>query len=93
MFLKFLFLFGSVSLAAPVLAQQTAPAAPIQTASAAPQGQKQFCRREQQLGSIMPGKKVCRTKAEWDAIDEANNANAGTALNHRNNRLNGAGGG
>jgi hypothetical protein len=37
---------------------------------------RKICRREAPpTGSIMGGKRVCHTRAEWDAIDTANRAN------------------
>jgi hypothetical protein len=42
------------------------PAAAAPAAPAAPVKEKKICRSEEVTGSIMP-KRVCRTKAEWDA--------------------------
>ncbi|MGK6319214.1 hypothetical protein [Sphingomonas sp. DT-204] len=37
---------------------------------------RKICRREPApTGSIMGGKRVCHTRAEWNAIDTANRAN------------------
>ena len=36
-----------------------------------PAAEKRICRREAPAtGSVMPGKRICHTKAEWDAISE-----------------------
>jgi len=53
-------------------AQSATPASPAPVAPAvapvpvAPE--KKVCRREQEVGSIMP-KRTCRTQSEWAAID------------------------
>jgi hypothetical protein len=45
-----------------------------------------ICRREVPTGSNF-AKKVCHTRADWAAIDDANARNAGSALdNRRSNR-------
>ena len=62
-------------MSAPALAED-APAAPK-----APKERK-ICRTDPTLGSIMP-RRTCRTKAEWEAIDGANNTNAQNALDRR----------
>lgn len=33
---------------------------------------KKICRREAVTGSILGGKSICHTRAEWTTIDEAN---------------------
>lgn len=45
--------------------QQTEPTPP-------PAKEKKICRAEQETGSRV-GKRVCRTKAEWDAIADQGN--------------------
>ncbi|MGY4395608.1 hypothetical protein ACVWZA_000769 [Sphingomonas sp. UYAg733] len=40
----------------------------------APPAEKKFCRSIQKTGSIMPGKRTCRTKQEWATIDAQNAA-------------------
>jgi len=75
----------SLALAAPAAVQQ----APAPAASPTPVAEKKICRREIPLGSMMPGKPVCRTKAEWRAIDTANGDAAHDALSRRNTQLNG----
>ncbi len=37
-----------------------------------PTADKQICRREQTTGTILPGKKICKSKEEWLSIDGAN---------------------
>jgi hypothetical protein len=53
-------------------AQSTTSASPSAPVAAAAPAQvtpeKKVCRREQEVGSIMP-KRTCRTQAEWAAID------------------------
>jgi hypothetical protein len=51
------------SLQSTLLAQAQAPAAPV-----APE-EKLSCRYYRPTGSIMPGKRICHTKAEWADID------------------------
>ena len=59
----------------------TPPAAPAATAApaVATAPEKKICRKEQEIGSIMP-KRTCRTQAEWDAIDRATEADTDTQL-------------
>ncbi len=59
------FLIVGASSQAQPATPSTALAVPA-AAAAAPE--KKICRREQEVGSIMP-KRTCHTKAEWDAID------------------------
>ncbi len=48
-----------------------------------PPKEKKICRRELVTGSMM-AHSTCRTKAEWDAVDAQNQANATRALDkHR----------
>jgi len=69
------FLIVGASSQAQPATPSTAPAAPA--TAAAPE--KKICRREQEIGSIMP-KRTCRTQAEWDAIDRATEADTDTQL-------------
>lgn len=62
------------------LAVQAAPAAA--TAPPPPAAEKPVCRREQALGSFL-AKRVCHSRREWAAIDQANNRDAETALSQR----------
>jgi hypothetical protein len=53
------------------------PATATDNSGATPaDGNKKMCRKIETTGSIMPGKKVCRTKSEWSQIDRANGNNA-----------------
>lgn len=45
--------------------------------------EKKICRRETPVGSRL-SKRVCRTAAEWAALDEANQQAAGASLQGRN---------
>ena len=72
--LKTLFIAGAISLAtaAPALT-----AAPDQAAATADkdfpeESYKVVCRRIQAIGTRLARKRVCRTKAEWDADAAAN---------------------
>ena len=80
-----IFAASLLALAAPAAVQQS----PAPSSTPAPAAEKKFCRREVATGSMMPGKPVCHTKAEWNAIDTANSENAQGALSRRNNRMNG----
>ena len=60
-----------LAVAVPAWAQSTAdPTAGILAAK--PQPEKQVCRRIEETGSIMGGKRACHTKAEWASIDQRN---------------------
>ena len=58
-------------LAAMTLLFATAPTASVAADNPAPSPPKErkICRSEASTGSIM-GRRICRTKAEWDAINE-----------------------
>ena len=60
-------------LSTPATAQQT-PATPDAAQQQPAQPAKQVCRRYNTTGSIMPGKRVCHTVAEWRKIDEGSDA-------------------
>ena len=48
---------------------------PAATPSAAPE--KKICKwAEAEIGSNMPGKKTCKTKSDWAAVEKANKDNA-----------------
>ncbi|PXA86410.1 hypothetical protein DMC47_34885 [Nostoc sp. 3335mG] len=65
---------------APVLAQDAAPvAAPAPVAK--PAKEKRTCRTESVIGSNL-AESTCHTKAEWDAIDHANQDNARNVMSH-----------
>jgi hypothetical protein len=65
-----------------LLAQEAAPAAPApaQTATQVPPEEKPSCRSYRVTGSIMPGKRICHTKAEWRIIDAQMSEEARRAL-------------
>jgi len=72
------FLIVSASSQAQSATPPAAPAAPAAPAVAtAPE--KKICRKEQEIGSIMP-KRTGRTQSEWDAIDRATEADTDTQL-------------
>lgn len=51
--------------AEPAPVAQPAPAAePVRT-------ERLFCRRDAVVGSLIPSRRVCRTKAEWDRIADS----------------------
>jgi hypothetical protein len=43
-------------------------ASPAMLAAKEPAAEKQICKREKQIGSMVRAKKTCRTKAEWDDL-------------------------
>jgi len=64
----------------------TPASSPVPAVSAAPAAaEKKVCRKEQEVGSIMP-KRTCRTQAEWDAIDRQNGGNAQTMIDDMRSR-------
>jgi hypothetical protein len=52
-----------------VLAGDTASAAPQPDSAQTAAPEKKICKRDVATGSVMP-KRVCRTRAEWDAMTE-----------------------
>ena len=65
--MRFVSLLPLLVLAAPAAAQNAAP--PSNETRAA---EKKVCRAGQSTGTIIPAKRICRTKAEWQQIDGAN---------------------
>jgi hypothetical protein len=74
-------------LAAPATGQTTAPAQPQQAAPAAKGDPNRIiCERQEEIGTRLGGKKVCKTKAQWDeerlqerqALDKFQQQNRGT---------------
>jgi len=71
-----------------LLAQEAAPApvvvatadAPAPVATQVPPEEKPSCRAYRVTGSIMPGKRICHTKAEWRIIDAQMSEEARRAL-------------
>jgi hypothetical protein len=66
MFVRVIFAAALAVTGTAVSAQDAAQPAPAQ-----PVKEKKICRAETSTGSIM-AKRVCRTKAEWSAINEQN---------------------
>ncbi len=76
--LKPLAILLMVSLAAPAGAQitfQEAPTAPPSQAKAANPNDKLICERQEDIGSRLGGKKVCKTKLQWDLERQQNRQN------------------
>lgn len=63
-------LLGALS-AGTALAQGTDKGAAVDQPGAEA-SEKKICRRMQVTGSILAGKRVCHTRAEWTEIDRAN---------------------
>ena len=70
-------------------AAANAPAA--DPAAAAPE--KKICRTIERTGSIMGGTRTCHTKAQWAAIDQANNDHAAAGRDLKGQGGNRQGGG
>lgn len=67
--MRFVSVFALVAFAAPAMAQQ----APATDGKAAATEERPICRRVgAATGSIMGGKRVCHTKAEWAALSIQN---------------------
>lgn len=49
---------------------------PTETTNTAQPKEKKLCRKVAVTGTILGGKKVCRTRADWAAVDQANGENA-----------------
>lgn len=73
---KLMALVASVSFAVPAVAQTT----DSPSAAPAPSKEKKICRRVDQTGSIIGGRRVCHTKVEWTQIDDANGRAAQDSL-------------
>ena len=84
---RFIVLAAACALSGSLLAQTTAPTVP-----AAPEKEKKTCRREEVTGSIMQPR-VCHTKAEWAAIDQANQRSADGFASSRRSTPSGTPGG
>lgn len=67
--MRFVSIVALFVLSAPAMAQET-PAAPEK-----PKEEKKICRAGQSTGTIIPPKRICHTKAEWNQIDGANRGN------------------
>jgi hypothetical protein len=64
-----------------LLAQEAAPApSAAATPTQAAAEEKPSCRSYRATGSIMPGKRICHTKAEWRVIDAQMSEEARRAL-------------
>ena len=64
-------MIAALSLAAQAPAQQ-AVAKNGGDAATQPAPEKKICRDVMVTGSIMPGRRICRTAKEWQATDQAN---------------------
>lgn len=54
------------------------PSTTATPAAPGPDDEKVVCRTEQETGSLMPGRKICHTKAQWNqmAVDARDTTNA-----------------
>jgi len=73
------------ALTAPVLADSTTPAAPTTKADASDPN-KVMCRRIETIGTRLDTKRVCRTRAEWEAEHASNRQDLDRAQNMRGAR-------
>lgn len=62
---------AAVALAAAAMLAGAAVAAPAAAQSADAGGEKMVCKRYVPVGSLQRAKKVCKTKAEWQAESDA----------------------
>ena len=63
--------------------QNSMPAASdpaIVTETADPDANKQICKTQKVTGSRLSSKKICKTKAEWEAFTRSQRENAGELL-------------
>lgn len=75
------------ALATPVLADSTSSSATAPTTkSDASDPNKVICRRIEVIGSRLDSKRVCRTRAEWDAEQAANRQDLDRSQNMRGAR-------
>ncbi|NML06856.1 hypothetical protein [Sphingomonas sp. G-3-2-10] len=49
--------------------------APVQTQAVNPPEERKICKRTQDTGSRMGSKRICKTAAEWRAMEGASNGN------------------
>ena len=75
---------AAVMLASPTIAQTQSNSA---VASAPTRDEPKICRRVEQTGSRMAGKRICHTAGEWQVIDAdaERNANGGSNLRSKQN--------
>lgn len=64
--MSLLFAFAALAAAQAPAAVPAPPPPPAEAKTA--DDQKKICKREEVIGSRVSGKRVCRTKAQWDAI-------------------------
>ena len=68
--LSFLLMFA---VAAPASAQNASPAQPTAPAAAKNKsGDRMICERQEEIGSRLGGKKVCKTAAQWELERQQN---------------------
>jgi hypothetical protein len=63
--LKFVVAASALVLSSPAFALQAAPPAPAKAANPAKDPNRIICEREDEIGSRLGGKKVCKTAADW----------------------------
>ena len=68
-------MFGAAALAMSTIAAaaEPVPAATTTTATIDPM-QQVVCRRDRETGSLVKSKKTCHTRAQWQYIDDTNQA-------------------
>jgi hypothetical protein len=81
--MRFVPLLALLAFAAPAAAQDSQPA------STPPKKEKKICKAVAVTGSILGGKRECRTKAEWDSMAQSARDN----LDRRDRDLAGRNGG
>ena len=82
--------FGKAALIVGVLiAEGSVALAQSGAASGTGQNERLICRRVQETGSLVKGRRECFTKAEWDRIAESQKSGWGRAIDEMRNRYNG----
>ena len=61
-------MFGATTLFVAAFMAQSTAAVPAKVASVDPQD-KVTCRREAPIGSLIPSKKTCHTRREWETLN------------------------
>jgi len=87
---RYILLTAATLVAAPVLAGQTSTSpAKVVAASATATAEKLICRSEAPTGSLVPSRKRCYTRAEWDNLAAGSRAVTERIMDDNRSRPNG----